>query len=337
MKTIGDSMAFLHLSGEHLTITSDICLNLAHATCASPWTQTTAEILAETFLFKNMILTAEKPTAWVSDKNELDGALSRGELAVVLGLQNLPKDADLMALQRADIRVISLAHDSLSPYGSGCLNIDIGLTPLGRQAIRRMSELGLILDLSHASHRMAREALKLIKIEELPISVMASHTGCYGVYPHFCNLPDDVLQGIADKGGVVGISTVGYALGGVMHELSGIQADYDCRAFITHITHAVNICGAGAVVIGSDGPYTKIEHTQAWAQQIITQNMRELFDPYGTWGVRYPAHPPIFTGPDKINGVEICIKETALVEESMAAIIGENLLKFFKESLPAGC
>lgn len=334
MQTIGDSMAFLHLPGEPATIPPDICLNLAHATCAAPWTNTTAEILAETFLFKNMLLTAEKPSTWVSNKNELDGALSGGQLAVVLGLQNLPNDADLMALQRADIRVISLAHDSLSPYGSGCLNIDIGLTPLGRQAIRRMSELGLILDLSHASHRMAREALELIKVEKLPIPVMASHTGCYGVYPHFCNLPDDVLRGIADKGGVVGISTVGYTLGGVEHPFSEIQAGYDREAFMAHIRYALKICGHETVAIGSDGPYAKIDWEQ---EKIDTENMCRLFDPYGTWGTRYPPHPPKLTGPDKMNGVEDCARKMTLGEESISAVMGENLLRFFRESLPAGC
>ena len=333
MKVLGDAMAFLHIMGHPPEIPSNIGINLAHVTCASPLMGTTAAILAETFLLKNMLLTAKRTATWVSSKSEFDETLERGMLAVILGIQNLPKDADLMALQRADIRIISLVCDTLSPYGSGCLNIDIGLTPLGRQAIRRMGELGLILDLSHASHRTAREALELIKTEKLPISVMASHTGCYGVYPHFYNLPDDVLRGIAEKGGVVGISTVGYALGGVKNSEPMAQAIHDCEAFKAHVRHAINICGYEAVVIGSDGPYTKIDPKQARAD---TESIRELFDPYGTWGTRYPAHPPHLTGPDKMSEIERLIRSTAH-EDAIEAIMGENLLRFFKESLPTGC
>lgn len=320
-----DAQAFLGFPMQPPKIEEGLQLDLALVTCAPP-AGPCAESLGMTLEavreFRHLLFMEKKVniTTKVADLDPDDERLN-----VVLGLQNLPSDvnaefsdADFVKLWKAGVRVIALAYDGKNQFGSGCLNLDIGLTEKGKRAILRMSATGFILDLSHASHRMAREALKFIEKENLSIPVMASHGGCYSIYPHFRNLPDDVLAGIAKWGGVVGIYNLTFGL----HQ----KKDNDSE-FYNHLSHAMNICGEDAIVIGSDAPYTTYT---AQEEQELFGKMQSMIDPNGTWGSRYPMYTPQLAGPGKIS----ILDEPSRFFGFPDGFLGSNLLNFFKRSLP---
>lgn len=111
-----------------------------------------------------------------------------------------------------------------------------GLTPLGRQVIARMEQLGIIVDLAHSSKQTVQEVLA---IATRPVVV--SHTGVAAVCDGPRNLTDDQLRAIAANGGLIGI---GYWDGAV------------CEPTIEKITaaivHAVKVMGVQHVGLGSD-------------------------------------------------------------------------------------
>lgn len=111
-----------------------------------------------------------------------------------------------------------------------------GLTPLGRQVVARMEQLGIIVDLAHASKQTVQEVLQLATRP-----VVVSHTGVAAVCPGPRNLTDDQLRAIAANGGLIGI---GYWDGAV------------CEPTIEKITaaimHAVKVMGVQHVALGSD-------------------------------------------------------------------------------------
>jgi membrane dipeptidase len=72
-----------------------------------------------------------------------------------------------------------------------------GLSALGRDAVVRLNELGIMVDVSHASDAAARQMLALSRAP-----VIASHSGVRGVHDHPRNLSDELLRGIAASGGV---------------------------------------------------------------------------------------------------------------------------------------
>lgn len=79
-----------------------------------------------------------------------------------------------------------------------------GLSPLGEDLVRKANELGMILDGSHASDETVYD---MIELSQTPL--ILSHTGVDGVYEHYRNIPDGLLQAVAEDGGVIQINAYG--------------------------------------------------------------------------------------------------------------------------------
>ncbi|MGY3039891.1 membrane dipeptidase [Rhodanobacter sp. TND4EL1] len=120
------------------------------------------------------------------DLHRLDAAFDRG--ARSLGLVHVGNN---------DLCTSSLPD---TEHGEPAMNSpgDTGMSDFGRAAVKRANQLGMMVDVSHASDNCVREALKL---STAPI--IASHSGARAVLDHPRNLPDDLLRAIAAKGGVI--------------------------------------------------------------------------------------------------------------------------------------
>jgi microsomal dipeptidase-like Zn-dependent dipeptidase len=143
----------------------------------------------------------------------------------------------LQALHDAGYRMVGLTHFFDNDYaGSAHGARKGGLTPLGRDTLRRMEALGMTLDLAHLAPAAIDEALALATRP-----VVVSHGGVQGTCPGPRTLSDAHLRGIAAGGGVVGI---GYFEGAVC----GAAPSDVARA----IRYAVDRVGDAHVALGSD-------------------------------------------------------------------------------------
>ena len=120
------------------------------------------------------------------DIHRLDAAFDRG--ARSLGLVHVGNN-DLCTSSLPD-----LDHNEPAMNSAG----DTGMSDFGRAAVKRANELGMMVDISHASDLCVRDALK---VSTTPL--LASHSGARAVLDHPRNLPDDLLRAIAAKGGVI--------------------------------------------------------------------------------------------------------------------------------------
>jgi len=215
---------------------------------------------------------------------------------------------------------MTLSYEMESVYGGGFATSGAHLTKRGEQFLEDMSEVGLVLDLSHAGHQTARDALKYIRTHHLPLKVVATHTACHAVYGHKRNLPDDILAGIADRDGIVGIVT-----GTWMLDASGNTL----HPFMAHVAHAIDLIGSRHVAVGSDGVYQKLDAEEEQKRFAI---MKERIDARGNFNARYPEHPIDLNGPDRMSRVadELLIQKW-LPFEAAKAIVGENLIRFFSQ------
>ncbi len=175
---------------------------------------------------------------------DLERAKREGKLGIIAGAQSTDlygDDLDRLDLFRGlGLRIAQLTYNDRSLYGDGCLEPgNAGLSRLGRQAVERMNELGIAVDLSHAGQRTTAEGIAASTRPPL-----ISHTGCNAVYRHPRNNDDAELRAAAEKGGVVGIY--------LMPFLDGGTGELTTDMLFAHLDHALDVCGEDHVGIGSD-------------------------------------------------------------------------------------
>lgn len=168
------------------------------------------------------------------------GATVTGGLLGAEGGHALSGDIDNLArLHDAGFRLLGLTHFFDNELG-GSLHGEggsgAGLSPFGHEVLAQMIARDMVIDLAHASPQMAREVLA--QDGARPI---VSHTGIYSHCPTQRNFPDELMQAIAAKGGLIGI---------------GFWADVTCDAspqgVARAIMAAVALVGADHVALGSD-------------------------------------------------------------------------------------
>ena len=139
----------------------------------------------------------------------------------------------LHALHEKQVRFITLTWNFSNCIASGCAvtgtDNDKGLTDYGREFVKECGRLGIAVDLSHASVNTMRDVL-----ETAEGPVFATHSNFRAVCDHVRNLPDDVAEGIVEKGGFIGLNTY------LPFVRSGIGFDqYDPEMLFDHIDHAI--------------------------------------------------------------------------------------------------
>lgn len=114
-----------------------------------------------------------------------------------------------------------------------------GLNNFGRDVIRKLDSLGVIIDVSHVGIRTISD---ILAVTQNPI--IASHSGARAIRDHYRNLYDDQIQAIANGGGVIGIVFYPPFL---VSPTPAYISDV-----IAHVDHIVNLVGTDHVAIGSD-------------------------------------------------------------------------------------
>ena len=114
-----------------------------------------------------------------------------------------------------------------------------GLSAFGKDVVREMNRVGMLIDLSHAAESTFWQVLEL---SEKP--VVCSHSSCKALCNHPRNLSDEQLKAIADKGGVVQITMYS----GFLRE----EGEATLDDFISHLEHAIKVAGIDHVGIGTD-------------------------------------------------------------------------------------
>ncbi len=161
-----------------------------------------------------------------------------GALFSAEGLQSLEGDPDnLDRLYAAGMRMAGLTHFFDNELAGSMHGIEKGgLTPMGRDVIRRMERMGMIVDIAHCSHQCVAEVLA---IATRP--VVSSHGGVQATCEVNRNLTDEEIRGVADTGGIIG---VGYWEGAV--------CDTSPRATAKAMKHIRDLVGIEHVALGSD-------------------------------------------------------------------------------------
>src|SRR5438132_14168692 len=139
--------------------------------------------------------------------DQVRAAAARGHIAALMGVEGGHAIANslehLDSLYRLGVRYMTLTWNNGNDWAGSSTDPERhgGLTSFGRQVVRRMNELGMLVDVSHVSDQTFWD---VIATSTRP--VIASHSSCRALAHHPRNLSDDQLRAIAKNGGVVGIN-----------------------------------------------------------------------------------------------------------------------------------
>jgi membrane dipeptidase len=180
---------------------------------------------------------------------DLERAFKDGKVAVVSTFEQasaIDRDVDKVDLLFGlGIRSMGIVYSESNTLGSGLSELrDGGLTNLGYDAVKRMNKTGIIVDVSHAGAKTAMDA-----IEASNKPVLISHCGSRTLTFNVRMLPDEVLEVCAEKEGVVGVETAGFAPRTKKHP----DASIEC--LMEHLEYLIDLLGADHVGVGPDTLY----------------------------------------------------------------------------------
>jgi membrane dipeptidase len=142
---------------------------------------------------------------------EARAIVASGRVAAALGVEGghaIQNDlGKLDELYRRGVRYMGLTWNNTNDWADAAKEETLvgtrhgGLTAFGEEIIRRMNDLGMIVDLSHSAESTFWHVLRISKVP-----VMASHSDAYALSPHFRNLKDEQIRALAAHGGIIGIN-----------------------------------------------------------------------------------------------------------------------------------
>lgn len=156
-----------------------------------------------------MIATYAAELALARTADEVDAAFADGRIASLLGAEGGHSIgsslATLRALYTLGVRYLTLTHNDNVPWADSATDVPRsgGLTAFGREVVREMNRLGMMVDLSHVAGSTMRDALAT---SEAP--VIFSHSSARALCDSPRNVPDDVLMSLRDNGGVCMVTFV---------------------------------------------------------------------------------------------------------------------------------
>src|SRR5262249_16103574 len=140
------------------------------------------------------------------------------------------------------VRMMGIVYSESNGLGSGLRERrDGGLTVFGRQAVKRMNQLGMAIDLSHAG---AHTALDTIAASKKPLFI--SHGGARALRESTRLKADDVIRACADQGGVIGIEAAPHTT------LSHKHRRHSIESVMEHVAYCIDLVGIDHVTLGPD-------------------------------------------------------------------------------------
>ncbi len=254
---------------------------------------------------------------------DLDRAVEARTIGLIYYTQNATPIQDnverLGALHDQGVRIVQLTYNTRNLLGDGCLErTNAGLSKFGLEAVARMNEMRMLVDVSHSGEATTLDAIKHSKS---PVAI--THAGCSTVYKHPRNKSDAALRALADKDGVIGIYQINPYLG--PKERNTLD-DY-----LRHIDHAIRVCGIEHVGVGSDREHRRIPDTPEEKQKLIEELSR--LRPVTASTFRWPFFIAELNHPRRMETLATALARRGRKPAEIDKLLGGNWYRLFRETI----
>jgi len=257
---------------------------------------------------------------WAED---VDRARATGRTAIFFGFQNpspIEDDIGLVEIVHTlGARFMQLTYNNQSLLATGCYEAeDSGITRMGKQVIKEMNRVGLVVDMSHSADRSTIEAADL---SQRPIAI--THANPYVWQPALRNKKNDVIRAVTENGGMFGFSLY-------PHHLKD-KTDCTLQDFCEMIARTAETFGTEHLGIGSDLCQDQPDSIVEWMR--VGRWSKEI--DYGEGSAAAPGFPPMpdwFRDNRDFANIENGLRATGLNADEVAGIMGGNWYRFYAEN-----
>ena len=252
---------------------------------------------------------------------DIDKAKEESKTAIFFGFQNCsPIEDDINLVEKIHelgCRFMQLTYNNQSLLATGCYEkIDSGVTNFGKEVIKEMNRVGIVIDMSHSAEKSTLDA---IEFSEKPIAIThANPTFWHGAKR---NKSNELLKALADSGGMLGFSLYPHHL----KDNSNCTLDSFCEM----VAKTADIMNVKNIGIGSDLCLNQPD--------LIVEWMRN-----GTWSKKknygegsknkpgFPKQPNWFTDARGFSNLDIGLKKIGFSDDEINDILGNNWYNFYK-------
>jgi microsomal dipeptidase-like Zn-dependent dipeptidase len=284
-------------------------------------------------MFRETVLNFEQWNRWFEQYDDLiikgltaadiDRAKATNRTAIFFGFQNpspIEDDIGLVEINHTlGARFMQLTYNNQSLLATGCYEAeDMGLTRMGREVIKEMNRVGLVVDMSHSADRSTIEAADF---SQRPIAI--THANPHEWCPALRNKKDDVIRAVTENGGMLGFSLY-------PHHLKD-KTDCTLQGFCEMVARTADKFGVKSLGIGSD---LCQDHPDSVVEWMRTGRWTKTID-YGEGSAAAPGFPDMpgwFRDNRDFGNIETGLRDVGMSPEEVGLIMGGNWYRFFAEN-----
>ncbi len=252
---------------------------------------------------------------------DIEKANKENKTAIFFGFQNCsPIEDDIKLVEKVHelgCRFMQLTYNNQSLLATGCYEkVDSGVTNFGREVIREMNRVGLVVDMSHSAEKSTLDAIEL---SEKPIAITHANPSFWHSAKR--NKSSDLLKNLSDSGGMLGLSLY-------PHHLKN-NSNCTIESFCEMTAKTAEIMDVTKIGIGSDlcldHPDTVVEWMRngSWSK---SKNYGE-----GTKNKPgFPKQPDWFLDARGFSNIEKGLKKVGFSDTETHGILGNNWYNFYK-------
>ena len=255
------------------------------------------------------------------DIRDIEKAKLENKTAIFFGFQNCsPIEDDINLVEKVHelgCRFMQLTYNNQSLLATGCYeNVDSGVTNFGKEVIKEMNRVGIVIDMSHSAEKSTLEAIEL---SQKPIAITHANPSFW--YKAKRNKSDTLLKNLSKSGGMLGLSL--YA-----HHLKD-SSNCKLESFCEMVAKTADLIGVKNIGIGSDLCLNQPDSVVEWMRNGTWTRAKN----YGEGSKDkpgFPKQPDWFIDARGFNSLETGLKKIGFNLEEVNDILGNNWFNFYK-------
>ena len=255
------------------------------------------------------------------DFKDIEKAKSENKTAIFFGFQNCSPIEDYLKLvekvHEHGCRFMQLTYNNQSLLATGCYeNVDSGVTNFGKEVIKEMNKVGIVIDMSHSAEKSTLDAIEL---SEKPIAI--THANPFFWHSAKRNKSDVLLKNLSESGGMLGLSLYAHHL----KDSSNCKLENFCEM----VAKTADLIGVKNIGIGSDLCLNQPDSVVEWMRNGTWTKAKN----YGEGSKDkpgFPKQPDWFVDARGFDSLEKGLKNIGFSIDEVNDILGNNWFNFYK-------